>query len=75
MSGWRDKAEALEGIYNDLDFCALRSDVVKAIGEDQAEEIMCRIDDIYSEMMNTIIRLFVMAGLEDARAADGEEGR
>lgn len=74
MSGWLDKAEALEGIYNDLVIGGLRSDIVKAIGEDQAEEIMCRIDDLYREMRNTINRLFDIADAEDARA-DGAEGR
>lgn len=74
MSGWIDKAEALEDIYNDLDLDCLQELVNHKVGEDQAEEVVEAISNLDFEMRNTIRRLFGMA-VEDARAADGEEGR
>ena len=35
MSGWIDKAEALEDIYNDLDLDCLQELVNETVGEDQ----------------------------------------
>ncbi|AJC11707.1 hypothetical protein JI75_02485 [Berryella intestinalis] len=75
MSGWIDKAEALEDIYNDLDLDCLQELVNETVGEDQAEEVVGAISNLDFEMRDTIRRLFAMACAEDARAADGAEGR
>lgn len=75
MSGWIDKAEALDDIYNDLNLDCLQDLVNQTVGEDQAEEIVGAISDLDFEMRDTIRRLFAMAGVEEARAADGAEGR
>lgn len=74
MSEWIDKAEALEDIYNDLDLDCLQEIVNHKVGEDQAEEIVGAISNLDFEIRNTIRRLFGMA-VEEARAADGAEGR
>lgn len=74
MSGWIDKAEALDDIYNDLNLDCLQDLVNQTVGEDQAEEIVGAISDLDFEMRDTISRLFGMA-VEEARAADGAEGR
>ncbi|MDY3129918.1 MAG: hypothetical protein SOW20_07855 [Berryella intestinalis] len=75
MSGWRERAEALEDIYGGIDFDILRSDIVQAIGEDQAKYILHQICMLDFRMWQMIGRLRCMADADDASAADGAEGR
>lgn len=70
MSGWLEKVEALEGIYNDLDLDCLQELVNETVGEDQAEEIVGAISNLDFEMRDTIRRLFGMA-VEEARETEG----
>lgn len=71
MSGWIDKAEALEEIYYDLDLDCLQELANETVGEDQAEDIVGAISVLDFEMRDTIRRLFAMAGAEDARETEG----
>lgn len=71
MSGWIDKAEALDDIYNDLDIDCLQELVNETVGEDQAEEIVGAISNLDFEMRSTIRRLFGMADAEEASETEG----